>query len=109
MFKKLRNNENGVIFVTVLIIIIISMVLAISIHSVNTAQTMAAEEEYRRIQAEMIAHGEQIRYMGSQIDNQIYNPETYNNVDSRDFTLQPVVDPATGPLTTDTVDMQVSF
>lgn len=57
MFKCLKNNQRGIVFVTVLIIIIISMVLAISALSLNVSQVKSAEEEVRFIQAQALAEG----------------------------------------------------
>ena len=57
MFKELRNNNRGIIFVTVLIIILIAMVTAISVLSLNISQIKSSENELRYIQAKILAEG----------------------------------------------------
>lgn len=57
MFRDLRKNNRGIIFVTVLIIIIVSMVMAVSVLSLNISQVKSAEDELKRIQAELLANG----------------------------------------------------
>lgn len=57
MLKKLHNNEDGVIFVTVILIILVMMVLTISILSLNTSQIRITEDEVKRVQAEVLAMG----------------------------------------------------
>ena len=57
MLKYLKNNQRGIVFVTVLIIIIISMVLAISALSLNVSQVKSSEGEVRFVQAQALAEG----------------------------------------------------
>ena len=48
-------SEHGVIFITVTVIVMAMMILAITILSLNMSQTLIAEEEVKRVQAEMLA------------------------------------------------------
>ncbi len=57
MLKELRNSNDGVVFVAVLIIIIVSMVLAMSVLSLNISQVKSAEDEVKSIQATILAEG----------------------------------------------------
>lgn len=57
MLKKIKNNEDGVIFVTVILIILVMMVLTVSILSLNTSQIRVTEDEVKRVQAEVLAMG----------------------------------------------------
>lgn len=57
MLKNLRNNNHGVIFVTVLIMIIVAMVLTVSVLSLNVSQIKSTEDELKYIQAKIIAEG----------------------------------------------------
>lgn len=57
MLKPLRNNEQGIVFVTVLMIIIVMMTLTVSILSMNVTQVMTTQDEIRRIQARVLAMG----------------------------------------------------
>ena len=54
---KIKNNQSGIVFVTVLVIIIVMMVLTVSIISMNVTQVQVAEVEVKRIEAEMWAQG----------------------------------------------------
>ena len=62
MFKQIKNNERGVVFVTVIMIVMVLMVLTISVLSLNMSQVTSTEQEVKRIQAELIAMGG-LRYM----------------------------------------------
>jgi len=57
MLKGLKNNEHGIILMTVLMIILVLMVLTVSMVSMNMNQVFIAESEIRRIQAESLATG----------------------------------------------------
>ena len=57
MFRKLKENKNGFIFVTVLMIILVMMVLTISVMSLNVSQVKSTEGEIRRLQAEVLTSG----------------------------------------------------
>ncbi len=66
MLKDLKNNEHGVVFVTVLIVIITTMVLAVSILSLNISQIKSAENELRYIQAKILADGGMVQILSTQ-------------------------------------------
>lgn len=57
MIKNLKQNESGVVLVTVLMVIMIMMVLSVSILSMNVSQVMLNEGEVRHIQAEALSLG----------------------------------------------------
>jgi len=57
MLKQLRNNEKGVVFITVLMIILVMAVLTVSILSMNVSQTLLTEGEIQNVQAESLAFG----------------------------------------------------
>ena len=57
MLRELRNNDHGVVFITVLIIIIISIVSTLTILSLNISQVTSSEDEVRHIQAEILSTG----------------------------------------------------
>ena len=109
MFKKLTHNEDGVIFVTVLVIVIVTTLLAISIYSLNSSQAMLAEEEVRRIQSSLIAEGEHVRYIGSRFEGVGYTAGVYT-ISSFPFTVSPTVGaPGTGLNYSTTFSINVSF
>jgi hypothetical protein len=66
MLKNIKNNERGVIFVTVLIIIIVSMVLAVSVLSLNISQVKNSEDELKYIQAKTLAEGGLAQFLTGQ-------------------------------------------
>jgi type II secretory pathway component PulK len=76
-------NDRGVIFVTVLIIIIVSMVLAVSILSLNISQVKSSETELKYIQAKTLAEGGLAQILTSQWSgtpaNSIIFSETLGN------------------------------
>ncbi len=57
MLRQLRENDQGVVFVTVLMIIIVMMILTVSIVSLNVTQVMRTAGESKHIQAEYLALG----------------------------------------------------
>jgi len=68
MLKELKNNNHGVVFITVLIVIITTMVLAISALSLNISQIRSTEIELKYIQAKVIADGGLSRIITLQFD-----------------------------------------
>ena len=66
MLKNLKRNKQGVVFITVLIIIIVTMVLAVTALSLNISQIQTAENELRYIQGKTIADGAFARLFVSQ-------------------------------------------
>ena len=57
MLKQLKKDEKGVIFVTVLMIIIVMMVLTTSMLALNINQILITEGEARNMQARLLAQG----------------------------------------------------
>ena len=57
MLRQLRQNDHGVVFVTVLMIIIVMMILTIGIVSLNVTQVMRTSGEIKHVQAEYLALG----------------------------------------------------
>lgn len=70
MFRQLRQNESGIILVTVLIISLVMAIIAVSILSLNVSQVMTGEDVTRSMVAE---------YFGRMILWMIY----YNNLANR--------------------------
>ena len=69
MLKNLKSNNRGIVFVTVLIIIIVAMVLAVSALSLNVSQVKSTEDELKYIQARMLAEGGFARIYINQISS----------------------------------------
>jgi len=66
MLKDLKNNEHGIVFITVLIVIITTMILAISALSLNISQIKSTENELKYIQAKVLADGGLVRIIANQ-------------------------------------------
>ncbi|MCK5014135.1 MAG: hypothetical protein KAS66_09980 [Candidatus Omnitrophica bacterium] len=111
MFKELKNNNRGIVFVTVLIIIIVAMVLSVSVLSLNISQVTSSEDELKHIQARALAEGgfAQIlveKFSGSASSNIITYPEPLGNTT---FTIVANIDIANaGPAGTP-LDIDVTF
>lgn len=57
MLRELKNNERGIILITVLMIVITMMIVTVSIVSFNISQVTTAENEVRRLKAEVLGLG----------------------------------------------------
>ncbi len=86
MLKKLKDNNQGMVFITVLAFIIVSMVLAVSILSLNISQVNTTETEIRRIQSEMLglsslAYSHALQLNGDSYANAVLPTETLGPID----------------------------
>ena len=110
MLRELRNNNRGIIFGTVLIIIIVAMVLAISVLSLNISQVKSSEDELKHIQARALSDGVFEQLLASKVSGNPGNTISYSeplgnitfavNVDI-DGTGSGPVDSASVPMTID--------
>ncbi len=84
MLKNLKQNENGMVLVTVLMVVMIMMILSVSILSMNTSQIMLNEGQVRRIQAETLVFGALYYAIANQLSstpsNNITLPTTLGNI-----------------------------
>ena len=110
MFKTLKYNRKGVVFVTVLIIIIISMVLAISALSINVGQVKSTESEIRHIQARTVAEGGLARLFQSQLSDSPQNEIFYTEqIGNTTYTINAYVDQSVpGPAGSDSFEAGVN-
>jgi len=111
MLRQLRNNERGVVFITVTVILMVTMVLALSIVSMNISQTVVTESEVQRVQAEIIAQGASTLIFMNQMTASPGSSfplwtETYGNTT---FTIGGGVGADTGIDGTDTLDITVTY
>jgi len=111
MLKELKNNNRGVVFVTVLIIIIVSMVLTVSVLSMNISQVKSAEDELKYIQAQVLADGGFARIFASQFSAAPLNGIPYSEtLGNSTFTVTTnLYAPGTGPFGTAPVSIDVAF
>ncbi len=88
MLKDLKNNNRGIVFITALIIIIITMTLAISVLSLNISQVKSSETELKNIQAGILADGLIGRMLINQMSSSPSDIITYTEtVGNTPFTL----------------------
>lgn len=57
MLRQLRENNQGIVFVTVLMIVIVMMILTVSILSLNVSQVVRTTGEIKHVQAEYLGLG----------------------------------------------------
>ena len=97
MFRDLKNNNCGVVFVTVLIIIIVAMTLAVSVLSLNISQVKSSEMELKYTQSKILADGALARFLmhkeSGGVANQISYTETIGNTT---FTITATLDDGSG-------------
>lgn len=111
MLKQLKNNNNGVVFVTVLMIIIVMIILTISIVSMNVNQVLVSEAEVKRIQAEILAMGALARTFANQSSDSPADYISYEEtLDDVTFTVESQVSPCAGcPFGTDSLTINISY
>ncbi len=78
MLRELRNNNKGVVFLTVLMIIVVLMGLAISAVSLNISQSLLTQKRIRDTQAKILAMGALARTFANQLSNSAGNYIAYN-------------------------------
>ena len=99
MLKDLKKSDRGIVFVTVLIIIITSMVLAVSVLSLNISQVKSTEEELKYIQAKVLSDGGLAQILISQFTAAPANDITYQEtLGNTTFTIVANIDRLGAPL-----------
>ena len=99
MLKDLKNNEHGIVFVTVLIVILTTMVLAVSALSLNISQIKSTENELKYIQARILADGGLVQILSTQFVGTPITSNTYNEtVGDTIFTIQSNSTGGAGPV-----------
>ena len=111
MFRQLKNNDRGIIFVTVLMIIIVMTVLTVSMISMNVSQTLLTESEVKRIQAEILAMGAIAYTFANQLSaspsNSLSMSQTIDNVTFN--VTADISSTASGPLGTSPINVNVYY
>ena len=110
MLKKLKNDNQGVVFITVLILILTAMVLAISALSLNISQIKSTENELKYLQAKVLADGGLARILVDQLSASSANVITYTEtVGDATFTVTSNIDySGTGPAGSESVPLDIS-
>jgi len=108
MLKDLKNNEHGVVFVTVLIVIITTMVLAVSVLSLNISQIKSAENELRYIQAKILADGGLVQILSTQFVGTPITTNTYTEtVGDTTFTIESDITAGAGPAGSNSIPLDI--
>ena len=109
MLKDLKNNEHGVVFVTVLIVIITTMILAISALSLNISQIKSTENELRYIQAKTLADGGLVRILSTQFVGVPQTTENYSlTIGDTTFTVQSDITAVAHPGDANSVELDIA-
>lgn len=102
-------NEDGVIFVTVTMIIIVMMVLTVTIISLNVSQVVTTEEETHRLQAGTLAEGILYRIVAQQQTGGGLTYSSTYNLDGYDFVVSATNPGATSIYETEDVRISVDY
>lgn len=111
MLKRIPNNEDGVVFVTVLVLVISMMILAVTIINLQLNQATLSEREIARIRSELVATGALQYYIAHEFSNNTVKSfglsETLNGV-LYDIHIDND-DTVAGPNNTNTMTITVDF
>ena len=109
MLKELRNNNRGIIFVTVLIIIMVAMVLAVTVLGINISQIKSSEDELKHIQARILSEGGLARMLVSKFSGAPVNVINYaETLGNTTFTIVANIDSAgASPIGSNSVPLDI--
>ena len=111
MLRQLKTNNQGIVFVTVLMIIIAMMILTVSIVSLNVTQVLRTSGEIKHVQAEYLASGAIPYLYANQWTGSPDNSITYS--ETLDGILFTVVANLSGPglagYNTNTISINVTY
>ena len=102
------NEKKGFVFVTVVMLIAVMAVITLSVIGLNSSQTINAEKEIKRLQAESLGIGvTQAMLLDVNMPSQVDFNQT---MDGTNFTVTPTVnDDNSGPFGTDPLQVQVQY
>ena len=108
MLKNLKKNEQGVVFVTVLIVILTTMVLAVSALSLNISQIKSTENELKYIQARTLADGGLFQILSTQFVGTPITSNTYTEtVGDTTFTIESDITAGAGPVGSNSIPLDI--
>lgn len=109
MLKELRDNNRGIIFVTVLIIIMVAMVLAVTVLGINISQVKSSEDELKHIQARILSEGGLAQMLVSKFSGSPVNIITYTEtLGNTTFTIVANIDSSgAGPIGSNSVPLNI--
>jgi len=108
MICRLKFKKKGFVFVTVVMMIVIMALITLSVISLNSSQSINAEKEIKRLQAESLGIGAtQAMLLDANITSQVNFNQT---MDGTDFTVTTgVTNNDSGPFGTDPLQVQVQY
>lgn len=111
MLRSLKDNQRGIVFVTVLMVILVAMVLAVSVLSLNISQVVSTEDEVKRLQAQSLALGAIPYFYTNQLSSSSGNLMTYTEtLGNTMFTVVANLSgPGLGGYQTNALTVNVSF
>ena len=111
MLRELKNNQRGIILITVLLIVIVMMIVTVTVISLNISQVQTSENEVRRLQAEILSMGGMYYTTLNQVSNSAGNvliySETLNNTTFLILTNLGIAGP--GPMGTAPLNVVVTY
>jgi hypothetical protein len=92
MLKNLRSNDNGMVLLTVLIVVLTMMVLVIAIINIRVSSISLVENEIKEIQAETLARGALAYIIANQYAGG--NSASFELIEDlgQDFTMRAIID-----------------
>ena len=109
MFKKLKNNESGMILMIVLLIVAVMMIFTITILTQSISQTTASQKEIERIKAEQLAKGIFWNaYAGGSGQQLTTGPVTIGAIDGKTYQAT-ITSLGAGPANTTAYSINVSY
>lgn len=108
MMRRLKSGKKGFVFVTVVMIIAIMALITLSVISLNSSQSINAEKEIKRLQAESLGIGAtQAMLLDSNISSLVTFDQT---MDGTNFTVTTdLTNDNSGPFGTDPLQVQVQY
>ncbi len=104
-----RNNESGVILVTVIVLTIVLSIVAIGILSLNVSQVKTASSVVDTVRAEQLATGLFYQDYQRRVDGSATIPSSPINIGGKNYTITRATDTTTGPNGTNQVQFNITY
>jgi len=106
--KKIRNNQDGVILITVVMLTIVLTIVALSLMGINITQVRTGQKVTDAIVKEQIAAGVFYRYYHDLSTGQAPTLSGTETVNGKTYSFTITNSPGTGPNGTDDITVQVN-
>ena len=108
-FRRLRQDNSGVIMVTVLLLVLVITVVAIGILGINISQVSTSQSVVDNIKAEQLAIGAFYQYHQQQIEGLNGLTPSPATLDGKIFTINLQNMGSTGPGNTNEIEITVNY